>query len=308
MIFLHYYPEVTMGNKNNRRRSKINLWAGRTSTVFSIMLVLFVFGLLMFVEYHSYLATHQMQERIAYQVDLSPETEEDEALSLRDELLKLDYIKNVDYISADEAARLFSNELDEDFLTLLDSVNPLYPTLMVTFKASNNPQQILELRSTFEKEVNAYAPVDGVTYHESMLNDMSQIFYKLSWFLVIFMVLLLIVSVALISTTIRIAIYSNRYTIKTMDMVGAKMSFITRPFLWRSILYGFIGAMLAMILMFAAVYAFNKQFHLALFHPRYFTGYIIIVAAVFVVGITISFIATYFSVHRHLRAKSDNIQ
>ena len=55
-----------MGNKKTKRHSKINLWAGRTSTVFSIMLVLFVFGLLMFVEYHSYKATHDMQERIAY--------------------------------------------------------------------------------------------------------------------------------------------------------------------------------------------------------------------------------------------------
>ena len=83
------------------------------------------------------------------------------------------------------------------------------------------------------------------------------------------------------------------------------MGFITRPFLWRSILYGFLGAVFAIVLMFAAIYVFNKQFHLALFHPRYFTGYEMIVALVFVVGIAISFIATYFSVHRHIRNKSE---
>lgn len=294
-----------MGIKNNKRRSKIKLWSGRTSTIFSIMLVLFVFGLLMFVEYHSYRATHEMQEHIAYQVDLNPETSEEVALSLLEEMEKLDYVKSVDYISADEAARLFSAELDEDFLTLLDSVNPLYPTLMVTFKASNNPQQILDIRKKFEKEAMEYTEVDGVTYHESMLNDMSQIFYKLSWFMVIFVVLLLIVSVALISTTIKISLYSNRYTIKTMDMVGAKMGFITRPFLWRSIIYGFLGATFATILMFGVIYAFNKQFHLAIFHPRYFNAYIILVAILYIVGISISFIATYFSVHHHLRRKDE---
>ncbi len=294
-----------MSSKKTRRHSKINLWAGRTSTVFSIMLVLFVFGLLLFVEYHSYKATHEMQERIAYQVDLNSETTEEEALGLKEDLQELDYVKNVDYISADEAARLFSAELDEDFLTLLDSNNPLYPTLMVTFKANNNPQQMLELRQQFEKEVMEYTNVDGVTYHESMLNDLSQIFYKLSWFLVIFVVLLLIVSVALISTTIKIAIYNNRYTIQTMNMVGAKMGFITRPFLWRSILYGFLGALFAIVLMYAAIYVFNKQFQLAIFHPRYFNGYIVITAIVFIVGIFISFIATYLSVHRHLRSKTD---
>lgn len=294
-----------MGKKKNSHHSRIKLWSGRTSTVFSIMLVLFVFGLLMFVEYHSYRATHEMQEHIAYQVDLSTETTEEVALSLREEFTKLDYVKNVDYISADEAARLFSAELDEDFLTLLDSVNPLYPTLMVTFKACNNPQQIVDIRKKFEKEAMEYTEVEGVTYHEPILNDMSQIFYKLSWFLVIFVVLLLIVSVALISTTIKISIYSNRYTIKTMDMVGAKMGFITRPFLWRSVLYGFLGATFAVVLMFSAIYAFNKNFHLAIFHPRYFTAYIILIAIMYVVGISISFIATYFSVHHHLRRRGD---
>ena len=293
-----------MSKAKNKRHGKIRLWAGRTSTIFSIMLVLFVFGLLLFVEFHSYMATNKMQERIAYQVDLNPLTTEEEALSLRDELQHLDYVNSVDYISADEAARLFSDQLEEDILSLLDSVNPLYPTLMVTLKANNNPSKITEQRKTFEREVMEYSNVDGVTYQETMLNDLSLIFYKLSWFLIIFVVLLLIVSVALISTTIRIAIYSNRHTIKTITMVGAKMGFITRPFLWRSILYGFLGALFATILMYAAIYVFNKQFHLALFHPRYFTGYAILIAVVFIVGIAISFIATYFSVHRHIRSKN----
>lgn len=290
----------------NKRHGKIRLWSGRTPTVFSIMLVLFVFGLLLFVEYHSYLATHRLQERISYQVDLNPETTEEEALSLRQELLDLDYVKSVDYISADQAARLFSDELNEDIISILDSVNPLYPTLMVSFKSSNSPSNIIEQRKRFEKEVVEYSIVDGVTYHETMLNDLSQIFYKLSWFLIVFVILLLIVSVALISTTIKIAINSNRHTIRTMSMVGAKMSFITRPFLWRSILYGFLGASFAMILMYGAIYVFNKQFHLALFHPRYFTGYALLVAIVFLVGIAISFIATYFSVHSHIRSKNNN--
>ena len=289
----------------NKRHGKIRLWAGRTSTIVSIMLVLFVFGLLMFVEYHSYKATHEMQERIAYQVDLNPETTEEEALSLRDELLNMNYVKGVDYISAEEAARLFSTELEEDIMTLLDSVNPLYPTLMVTLRATSKPSQMTLQRKEFENEVKDYACVDGVTYHETMLNDLNEIFYKLSWFLFIFVVLLLFVSIALISTTIRIAIYSNRNTIYTMSMVGAKMGFITRPFLWRSVVYGFIGATLSQVLMWAAIYIFNKQFHLALFHPRYFMGYIILVVAVYIVGIAISFIATYFSVHRHIRRKED---
>ncbi|MCR4829450.1 MAG: permease-like cell division protein FtsX [Bacteroidales bacterium] len=295
-----------MSEKKLKRRSKIKLWAGNTSTVFSIMLVLFVFGLLMFVEYHSYMATHAMQEHIAYQLDLTTDATEEDALALRDELLQLDYVKEVDYISADEAARLFAQELDEDFLTLLDSVNPLYPTLMVTLKVNPNPQYNDKMRQTFKEEVDDYALVESITYHEAMINDLSQIFYKLSWLLVIFMILLLLVSVALISTTIKLSIYSNRYTIKTMNMVGAKMGFITRPFLRRSVLYGFLGALLATVFMYASIYMFNKQFHLAVFHPRYWIGYAVIIGVIFVVGIVISYLATYFSVHSHLRSTNNN--
>lgn len=295
-----------MSNTKQKRRSKIKLWAGNTSTVFSIMLVLFVFGLLMFVEYHSYMATHTMQEHIAYQVDLNAEASEADALALRDELLAMDYVKEVDYISADEAARLFAQQLDEDFLSLLDSVNPLYPTLMVTLKAGPNPQRNEEMLQTFKDEVTNFAIVDNITYHENTLNDLNQIFYKLMWLLVIFMLVLLMVSVALISTTIKLSIYSNRYTIKTMNMVGAKMGFITRPFLRRSVLYGFLGALLATVFMYTAIYMFNKQFHLAVFHPRYWTGYYVIIGAIFVVGIVISYLATYFSVHSHLRSSNNN--
>lgn len=290
-----------------KKHGKINLWSGRASMVLSITLVLFVFGLLLFVEFHSFKATHELQERIAYQVDLNPETTEEEALALREELLDLDYVRNVDYISAEEAARLFSNELNEDILTMLDSVNPLYPTLMVTFKANNNPQKTKTMRQQFERETTEYACVDGVTYHESIVNDLNDIFYKLSWFLVVFVILLLIVSVTLISTTIKISLYNLRHTIQTMNMVGAKRGFITRPFLWRSIIYGFLGSVFATGMMFTAIYLFNKQFHLALFHPRYFEGYAVIIAAIFVVGIAISTIATYFSVNKHLNSRTEDI-
>ena len=292
---------VSMDNKKNKRRGKINLWAGRTSTVFSITLVLFVFGLLLFVEYHSYKATHTVQERIAYQVNLKPDASEEEALALLEDLKDLDYVKNADYISKDEAVRLFSEDIEEDIMDVTDGENPLYATIMVTLNASNSSKQMTESRERFEEDVDEYAIVDNVSYQENMVNDLSVIFYKLSWFLVVFVVLLLIVSVALISTTIKIAINNNRYTIQTMSMVGAKMSFITRPFLWRSLLYGFLGALFALVMMFGAIYVFNKQFHLAIFHPRYFNGYIVLVVAVFLVGMTISFIATYFSVHAHLR-------
>ena len=284
-------------------KNKVHLWGSHGTTILGISLVLFMLGLLLVIEYHSYRLTHDAQERITYKVDLSPEVSDSLALAQKAVVEQMSFVKHVDYISKEKAAEIFSEDLGEDFVGFI-GYNPLYPSLMVNFNVQLLPSNSTEVLDRFCADVSRLEGVTGVAYQENVVSELREVFYKLSWFLIIFVVLLLIVSVALISTTIRIAIYSNRHTIKTMTMVGAKMGFITRPFLWRSILYGFLGALFATILMYAAIYVFNKQFHLALFHPRYFTGYAILIAVVFIVGIAISFIATYFSVHRHIRSKN----
>ena len=290
-----------MSKTKIKHHGKIRLWAGRTSTIISIMLVLFVFGLLLFIEYHSYMATHTLQERITYQVDLTPSTTEEEALNLCDELQKLDYVRTVDYISADQAALLFSKELGEDILSLLDSVNPLYPTLMVTLKASHNLAKISEQRKLFEKEVQEYSNVDYVTYHENMLDDLSQIFYKLSWFLIIFVALLLLITIVLINSLIRIAIYGQRETISTMRLVGAKVSFISRPFLLRSLWYGGLGGLIAGALTIVTLWVFGNEFQLPLVAPQHWLWYGVIAAALVVSGMLIAWLSTAITVRRYIR-------
>lgn len=287
---------------NKKKHSKMSQWSQRTSTVFGITLVLFVFGLLMFIEYHSYRTTHDLQERITFKVDLSPEITDSTAVMLRDEIAEYGYVKKVDYISKDEAAEIFAEELGEDFVGFL-GYNPLYPTLMVNFKSGLVPEKEQDLINQFTRTVSELPMVTGVAYQENVVNELNDIFYKIGWLLIIFIVLLLFVCVMLISNTIKIAIFTSQDTIQTMRLVGATNGFISRPFLWRSIWLGFLGGLFADILLAISVYSFSSQFSLQIFAAQHTMAYGIMAISLPMVGIIISYFSTYISVHHYLRKR-----
>ena len=291
-----------MNHTNNH--GKIRLWGEHASAVFSITLVLFVFGLLMFIEYHSYRTTHDMQERITFRVDLTPDITDSTAISLQEEISEYGYVKNVEYISKDEAAALFTEELNDDFIGFL-GYNPLYPTLMVNFKTGIVPEHEKKVIDQFTSAVGQLPFVTGVVYQENVVNELNDVFYKISWFLIIFIVLLLFICVMLISNTIKITIYATQQTIQTLRLVGATNNFIARPFLWRSVLFGFLGGLFADILLAVAIYSFSSQFSLHILTKQFASVYGLMAAAIPVVGIIISYFATLGSIHRYLRIKQE---
>ena len=281
-------------------KNKVNLWGTHGATILGISLVLFMLGLLLTLEYHSYRLTHDAQERITYKVDLSPDVSDSLALALKDEIAQMEVVKHVDYISKEQAAKIFTQELDEDFVDFA-GYNPLYPSLMVNFNVALLPDNSTETLDAFRAEMRTHDFVTGVAYQENVVNELRDIFYKLSWFLIVFVALLLGITIVLISSLIRIALFSRRDTIATMRLVGAKPSFISRPFRLRSIAYGAIGGLIANVLIAITLWIFSNQFGVDLLGEMHLLWYGLIAVAVILVGIIISYLATIATVRRYTR-------
>ncbi|MCR5444111.1 MAG: permease-like cell division protein FtsX [Bacteroidales bacterium] len=283
-------------------KNKVNLWGTHGATILGITLVLFMLGLLLSIEYHSYRLTHDAQERITYKVDLSPDVSDSLALVQKGVVEKMSFVKHVDYISKEKAAEIFTEDLGEDFVGFI-GYNPLYPSLMVNFNVQLLPDNSTEVLDRFCTEVSRLEGVTGVVYQENVVNELREVFYKLSWFLIVFVALLLIITVVLIASLIRIAIYSRRESIATMRMVGATASFVARPFLWRSVLYGALGGIFASILTFITLWVADNEFELQLIAPEHWMWYGGIALVLVVAGVVISYLSTAITVHRYI-AKS----
>lgn len=278
-------------------RTKIHLWGDNGSTIISISLVLLVLGLLMMVEYHSYRATHTVQEQITYQVNLTPETSDSAAFVLQQEILSYPYVKHVDYISKEDAARIFTDELGEDFIGFI-GYNPLYPSLMVNFKADIIPSKSSHIIDNFTTTLNKRDIVTDVVFQESVVRELTDIFSKMTWIMIVFIALLLIICTMLINSTIRIALYARQDAIYTMKLVGAKTGFITRPFISRSILFGLLGGLIAYILTIIITWIFDNQFGLNLLTSEHFPWYGIIGIVLLFVGMIISWLSTLLAIRR----------
>ena len=280
-------------------KNKVNLWGTHGATILGISLVLFMMGLLLTIEYHSYRITHDAQERITYKVDLSPDVSDSLALALQEQVASMPIVKHVDYISKEKAAEIFTEDLGEDFVGFA-GYNPLYPSLMVNFNVALLPDNSTETLDLFCAEMRTHDFVTGVAYQENVVGELREVFYKLSWFLIVFVALLLLVTIVLINSLIRIAIYNRRDTIATMRLVGAKASFIARPFRLRSIVYGALGGLIADGLTFITLWAFGNEFGIKLLTADHLLWYALIALAIILIGIVISYLSTAITVHRYI--------
>lgn len=296
-------------SKINKGQS-VKLWGSYVSTILSIALVLLVLGLLLVLGYHSYCYTKNIKENIIYNVVLSPDVAEKEILELKQELEQKDnypYIKAVNYISKDEAAKSFAAELGDNFVDFL-GYNPLFPSLEVKLKSNNiSSTQTQENINLFVTNVKNNDIVTEVVYQEVTINEVNDMLSDIGWILIIFISLLLFISVVLINNTIKIAIYSKRYTIKTMQLVGAKRWFIISPFLKRSVLYGLFGAFIAIIALIILMFAAYKHLNASELLMYYKQPYMVIGCIIVAFGIAISSVSTYISIIYYLNRKDEQL-
>lgn len=284
------------------RYQKRRLISSYFSVVISIALVLFLLGIVGFLLLNAKKVTDFMKENVNVTVYLKDTAKDVEIKQLEKSLALADYVKNTDFVSKDEAADAMKAEFGDDFMDLV-GYNPLQNSIDVKLKADFLTNEKLEELTALAQEKSF---VDEVKYDESLVELINSNVKKISFWVLLLSALFTLIAVLLINSSIRLSVYSKRFTIKTMQMVGATKSFIRRPFVWKSIKLGILGAIVALIGLSFVVYYVDKMFpELALRQSLVLIGGLFL--AVFLLGIIITWISTHFATQRFLNLKTDQL-
>ena len=270
------------------------------STVVSITLVLFVLGLLGLIILQAQKLSDHMRESIAVSLFIEEDTAEQPIRQLQERLDDMPAVSQTRFISREEAAEDLMEELGEDFVEFL-GYNPLTASIVVNLTASHaNPDSL----QVFEERVSAEPIVSDIDYQQSLIHLVNQNVRRIGAGLLVFSILLLMIAFALINNTIRLSVFSRRFLIKSMQLVGATQAFIRRPFIIRGVLQGIIGAGITILLLIATLYAAQRQIpEMAAFYDTRML--LTLFAVVLLLGIIISWISTYFAVRKYLKIKTD---
>ncbi len=272
------------------------------SVVISIALVLFLVGLLALLVLNTKKVADHFKEQIALSIYLKDTAKEVEIDQLQKSLALAEYTKSIEFVSKEEAAKDYSKEIGEDFMEFL-GYNPLQNSIDVYFNADYvSETKVAEIsRDLGEKEF-----VDEIVYDKPLIALLNDNIKRLSFWILAVSGLLTFIAVLLINSSIRLSVYAKRFTIKTMQMVGATKRFIRRPFILKSVKLGIIGSSISLIGMAVVLYYLDKSFpELNLISDEILLAGIF--AGVLVLGILISWLSTFFATQRFLNLKTDEL-
>jgi cell division transport system permease protein len=281
---------------------KRRLQSSYFSVVISIALVLFMVGVLGLVLLKSTLVANRVKEKVAITLFLKDDVTTENRNDLKASLQKEEFTKKIIYTSKEKAAKIYSKEIGEDFLKFLGK-NPLKNGIDIYLKADFvTPEKVQEIEERFLK--NAF--VANVSYDKTLINLLVKNIKRISFWLLVFSLFFGLVSMILINSSIRLSIYSKRFNIKTMQMVGATKGFIRKPFIWRGIKLGMIGATIALIGLAFVIYYIDKYApSLELIEDYITLGYL--VGGVLVSAFLITWISTFFATQRFLNLQTEEL-
>ena len=203
-------------------------------------LVLFMLGLVGLLILNAKKLSDYVKEHIGFTIIVSAATNDADILRLQKQLNAFPSVKSTEYITRERAAKELTKEMGEDFVSILGE-NPLPPTIDVKLYADYaNPDSIALL----EKKTKAMPMVEEILYEKSMIHLVNENIQKISLIILGFSGLLFIIAIALINNTVRLLVYSRRFIIRTMQLVGATRTFIRRPILLQSLAYGFVASLI----------------------------------------------------------------
>lgn len=278
------------------------------TVVFSITMALFVIGLFGLVILHANRLSQEIKGNIEMQVYLQRSISEEERVNIQETLEKKKYVTKVNgqaqvkFVSKDDAAKKFIEETGEDFIKFLN-YNPLKDVYII--KISPLYAEATKMR-VIQKDLEKLPGVFEVAYVESLVNTINNNLSKIGVILISFALFLLLTVTVLINSTIKLALFSQRFLIRSMQLVGAKASFIIRPFVGRAALQGLLAGVLAVLLLAAVMqYGYTRIPELELLQQPEHT--LILFGSLMIAGSFIGLMSAFFSVNKYLKMKLDDL-
>jgi cell division transport system permease protein len=270
----------------------------------SVALVLFLLGFFALVLLHAKELIQIYKEQVNIIVELQENARPTQVDSVKQFLYDQEQVldSSVKYISKDDAARLMEEEFEEDFQEL-GLPNPFYEMLTFNVKAGNmHPDSLAQLKA----EISIYSGVSDVYYQESFIDEIAQNLKKIGYLAIAVSIFFFIVAVTLVHNTIRLALYSNRFLIKNMQLVGASWMFISKPYLFRALAHGFIASVIAITALSAILFWVRSDIPqlLLIENPIIF---IYLLLMLIPLGMILYAFSTYRVVRRYLTMRVDDL-
>lgn len=272
------------------------------SSVVSISLVLFLVGIAGIVAANAKGVSDFFKENIAVSAIMNVEVSEVEAGAVAKEFLKKRYVKAVDIVSKEQGVKEMKELLGEDFLNVFES-NPIPVSLDIQVNAEYFSKDSLAM---IQRELQMDPMVAEVVYQESLVDLLNANLEKIGLVLGVFILLLMFISFVLINNTVRLNVYSKRFTIHTMRLVGATKGFICRPFAGQAFFQGIISSSIAVLALIGVLYIVRNEFNqMFLLFDMKVLG--IVLLGVIAIGILICLLSTIFVVRRLISLTNDEL-
>ncbi|TGD58609.1 cell division protein FtsX [Flavobacterium humi] len=272
------------------------------SVVVSVFLVLFLLGILGLFIVNSKKLADDFKEGIAMTVFFKNEAQDSTLTKFAEELKTAKYAKSYKYVSKEEAAKIHSADIGEDFMKFLGT-NPLFNSYDIHLKANYVVADSVE---KIERKLRENPMIADVGYDKKMVSLVNDNIKEVSFWILVVSGFLAVIAVLLINSSMRLSIYANRFIIKTMQMVGATKAFIRKPFIWRSVKLGMIGAGLAIVSLLGVLYYVDSSYPtLGILNDKLIIGAILL--GVFAAGVLITLLSTYFATQRFLNLRTDDL-
>jgi cell division transport system permease protein len=273
------------------------------STVIGITLVLVLVGTLLIVALLGSSVTGHYRGQVVVQVMMADDVEESEIQHLKKQIEGEPFAAQVSYLSKEEAAGMMEEELGEEFVDFL-GYNPLPASLDIHVKPEfSNEENIATVVAELEKN----PAVNEVVFQHDLLRQMNANLSKWSLGISLVGVVLLIIAIVLIVNTIQLAIFSQRFIIKSMQLVGATHWFIQKPFMKRGLWFGFLASLLALMIIFILLYVFRGELQDVILILQEKQRLPVLMGGVMVIGLFLSGVATLYAVNRFIRTESSKL-